>query len=132
MAELFNVTFHSLDPAPLSRFWATATGYLMVQREPDLFRLAHPGGHGLPHLLFLRGSPSGSGAVHLDLAADDPWTEAQRLIGAGGTLVDAPQTGCARESGRRSARGIDWVVLRDPDGNEFCLGGLPDATTSPE
>lgn len=132
MAELFNVTFHSLDPEALSRFWATATGYLVEQREPDLVRLQHPDSHRLPHLLFLRDVPTGSGTVHLDLAANDPWSEARRLVEAGATLVDAPGGAGWVEAGSRSARGIEWVVLRDPDGNEFCLGGLPEATRNPD
>jgi hypothetical protein len=25
----------------------------------------------------------------------------------------------------REANGIRWVVLRDPEGNEFCVGDVP-------
>jgi hypothetical protein len=27
----------------------------------------------------------------------------------------------------REGNGIKWVVLRDPEGNEFCVGSIPDA-----
>jgi hypothetical protein len=44
--------------------------------------------------------------VHLDVRADDPVTELQRLVGLGARVM-AKQDGC--------------VVLVDPEGNEFCM-----------
>lgn len=49
--------------------------------------------------------------MHLDLAADDREAEVQRLVGLGAArLADKD------EYGHR------WTVLRDIEGNEFCVG----------
>jgi hypothetical protein len=50
--------------------------------------------------------------VHLDLAtsADDRDAEIERALALGASQVDVGQTG--EES---------WVVLADPEGNEFCI-----------
>jgi len=52
--------------------------------------------------------------LHLDLRPDDQAAEVERLVGLGATRVDLGQ-------GEAS-----WVVLADPEGNEFCvLRALP-------
>ena len=49
--------------------------------------------------------------VHLDLYTDEQERHVDRLIGLGATrVVDWPYPDDA-----------DFVVLRDPDGNEFCI-----------
>ena len=53
--------------------------------------------------------------VHLDLHADDPVAEAERLCGFGATTRTALQ-----EQG-----GFRWLVMADPEGNEFCVGTMP-------
>lgn len=47
---------------------------------------------------------------HLDLYARDGEAEVERLIGLGARRVDW-----------RYPEGADYVVLRDPDGNTFCV-----------
>lgn len=44
--------------------------------------------------------------LHLDLRADSPAAELRRLMGLGARVVDEQAT---------------WVVLADPEGNEFDL-----------
>jgi predicted enzyme related to lactoylglutathione lyase len=48
--------------------------------------------------------------IHLDFRPDDQQAEVDRVIGLGARHVDIGQTG--DES---------WVVLADPEGNEFCI-----------
>ncbi|WP_433916829.1 VOC family protein [Streptomyces sp. NBC_01744] len=48
--------------------------------------------------------------LHIDLAPDDQATEVARIIGLGATRLDV---------GQRADAG--WVVLADPEGNEFCV-----------
>ncbi len=48
--------------------------------------------------------------IHLDLETDDVEAEVQRLESLGATRYDHQQ-----------ARGFDYWVMRDPDGNEFCV-----------
>jgi hypothetical protein len=50
--------------------------------------------------------------LHIDLAPgpdDDHEAEVERLVGLGATRADAGQTD------------VRWVVLADPEGNEFCV-----------
>lgn len=51
--------------------------------------------------------------LHLDLApaqGDDQAAEVKRLVDRGATLADIGQ-----------GPEVSWVVLRDPEGNEFCV-----------
>lgn len=47
--------------------------------------------------------------IHIDLRPDDQAAEVERLIGMGATKVDVGQGD------------VTWVVLADPEGNEFCV-----------
>ncbi len=47
--------------------------------------------------------------LHIDLAPDDQDAEIERILGLGATRVDVGQ------------REKPWVVLADPEGNEFCV-----------
>ena len=54
--------------------------------------------------------------IHLDLVPDSTRDqEVERLLGIGATLVDD----------RRRPDGSGWVVLSDPEGNEFCVERSP-------
>ena len=88
-------------------------------------RLRGPRLAGAPDLLVLRADApaSISSRVHLDLAAQDIGHEAARLITLGATLADG---GSVDLPNPREANGIEWLVMRYPEGNEFCLGASPD------
>jgi hypothetical protein len=56
--------------------------------------------------------------IHLDLRPDDQDAEVARFESRGATRVDIGQEGNPD---------VTWVVLADPEGNEFCiLRALPD------
>jgi hypothetical protein len=122
MAVLFNVTMASPDPIRLGRFWSAALHYENVDERPDLVRLRGPRTDGAPDVLILRVDDPHPGSVHLDLCADDVDDEAARLVALGAHPVDPPVEG---RIARRTANGIEWVVLADPDGNPFCIGLHP-------
>jgi Glyoxalase-like domain len=113
-----NITFDCADPYALVQFWAQVTGY---QQDPD-----DPNGPGDPEGLLL--GPDGQpnllfiavpepktvkNRVHLDLEPDDRTRdqEVERLLGIGATRV----------ADLRRPDGSGWVVLADPEGNEFCV-----------
>ena len=125
MVRLFNVTMHAKDPRRLGRFWSAVLGYRSVEDHDELVRLRGPGGPGAPDILILRAAESHDaiGRLHLDLAARDLDGEVARLVELGATNVD----GASGEGTplRRSGNGIEWVVLADPEGNQFCVGGEP-------
>lgn len=124
MADLFNVTIHAGDPRRLGSFWSDALGYPVVTNTDTLVRLHRSSPSGAPDLLILKADAldPAKGRLHLDLAADDIDREVERLVGLGATLVDRRTTS---KPHRRQANGIEWVVLADPEGNEFCVGSRP-------
>ena len=121
MARIFNLTFGARDPVRLATFWSQAVGYQVSRAESALVRLR---GEGVgPDLLFLQVSdPFRPSTLHLDLAADDPGAEVERLMSLGASAVDTSDEGVPRP---RHANGIEWFVLTDPEGNEFCVGSEP-------
>jgi hypothetical protein len=123
VTSIFNVTFDAREPRLLARFWSEVTGYPVTEERDDLVRLGGP--DAAPHLLFMKvDDPTpGKNRVHIDLAADDPPSEVARLMGLGASLVD---DGTGGATGWREADGIAWAVLRDPEGNEFCVGSRPE------
>jgi hypothetical protein len=125
MATLKDVVFDCRHPASLARFWATVMdGYDVAPYDDDeLARLRSigvgdpeddpsvlveaPDGR-LPRLFFNRvpEPKTVKNRVHLDLRAVDREAEVARLIAAGASEV---------------ARHENWVVMADPEGNEFCV-----------
>ena len=100
----------------LGRFWAGVLGYAESERSdgPDeaYVELTGPAGSG-PSLLLLR-TPDDKvvkNRLHIDVNATDRDQDAEvnRILGLGATRVDIGQ-------GEQS-----WVVLADPEGNEFCV-----------
>jgi Glyoxalase-like domain len=121
MARIFNLTFSARDVIRLGTFWSRAVGYEVIDSAPNRVRLS--GGAGLPAMLFLQVNDAfPPSTLHLDLAADDPVTEVARLVGLGASVVDTTQDGVPTA---RHANGVEWFVLTDPEGNEFCVGGEP-------
>jgi hypothetical protein len=142
MSHRFQVTFDAAEPARLAEFWALALGYereqpppgfdtweafgrsvgIPVERLGDYDAIDDPSGSG-PRVFFQR-VPEGKTAknrVHLDVNAgagiDDEAERhraveihAARLVEAGATLV-----------GRFDEPTGWWIVMQDPEGNEFCV-----------
>ncbi len=88
-------------------------GWVIVDRDETGVSLAAPGTR-MPTLDICK-VPEGKAVknrLHLDLRADGCSTaeELDRLLGLGATRADVGQ-----------GTDVSWVVLADPDGNEFCL-----------
>jgi hypothetical protein len=98
------------DPAALGRWWATALGWVVVGEESDEYEI-RPSADRLPGLLFGRVPEAKlvKNRLHLDFRPDDRDAEVERLLGLGATRADVGQ-------GDES-----WIVLADPEGNEFCV-----------
>jgi hypothetical protein len=143
MSQQIQVTFDAADPAALAQFWVAALGYVLqpppqgfaswedwlremgIPEESwnDAAAIVDPDGHG-PRLFFQR-VPEGKAAknrVHLDVgvsggpSADHGERVAMvdqhvaTLVGLGASQVKT-----------LSERGEYWVVMQDPEGNEFCV-----------
>jgi hypothetical protein len=126
MARIRDVVVDCRHPATLARFWAAALdGYAVAPYDAtELERLRAIGvddpeddpcvlveGRGeMPRLCFQRvpEPKRDKNRMHLDLQSDDLEPEVERLTALG-----------ARVRNRPAGRG--WVVLTDPEGNEFCV-----------
>jgi catechol 2,3-dioxygenase-like lactoylglutathione lyase family enzyme len=109
------------DPAKIAAFWESALGWRRTWEEDDQIVLEPPEGSPedgvAPDLLFLRvpESKASKNRLHLDLRPADQAAEVARLESLGARAVDIGQ-----------GKDVSWVVLADPDGNEFCvLRALP-------
>jgi len=141
MAAGVQVTFDASDPARLGAFWAELLGYIEQPPPPGFdswpealdalgwpedqrdaaYAIVDPDGFG-PRLFFQKVPEAkvAKNRVHLDvnvgagLEPDDRTArvqaEADRAKGLGATVQRVAQE-----------RGEFWVVMQDPDGNEFCL-----------
>jgi hypothetical protein len=95
-------------------FWSAALGYVRRDRDwdPQFIVLVDPARRGLPVSVQLTGSPPEQPVrVHLDLYTREQARHVERLAGLGATRVDDwpyPED-------------ADFIVMRDPDGNEFCV-----------
>lgn len=110
--EWEQVIVHSQDPAALGQWWAKALGWVVVHSSDDEFEI-RPAPDCRPGLEFVRlaESKKAKSRLHLDFRPDDQEAEVARLLAHGARHVDIGQ-------GEQS-----WVVLADPEGNEFCILG---------
>ncbi len=142
MATPIQVVFDCADPDRLAHFWAEALGY-QLDPPPDGFSsweawavanqippehwndasaVHDPDGQG-PRIYFQRVPEAKivKNRVHIDLNVGGKHTpptekrrrvdaEVERLIGAGASKLRP-----------MDERGEYWVVMQDPEGNEFCL-----------
>jgi hypothetical protein len=121
----YTVVIDCQDNASQARWWADVLGWTVVHEALDEVVIVPP--HALtkvdavplaergPGLVFVP-VPEGKtvkNRLHLDLAPgpdDDQEAEVQRLVDKGATRIDV---------GQRAD--VSWVVLADPEGNEFCV-----------
>jgi hypothetical protein len=142
MATSFQVVFDCADPDAQAAFWAAALGYI-VQPPPEGYESweAFAEAHGMAEIIGKASAvvdPDGKGPsiffqkvpepkvaknrVHLDLNVSDRRkvgaeegrkrvaAEVERLVGLGaGKVQDYDE------------HGEIWTVMRDPEGNEFCV-----------
>ncbi|MBO4252801.1 VOC family protein [Streptomyces griseorubiginosus] len=111
--EWEQVIVDAADPVALGRWWTEALGWVVVNDAADEFEI-RPEKDRLPGLLFVPvpEAKTVKNRLHLDFRPDDRDAEVTRLLALGARHADVGQSG--DES---------WVVLVDPEGNEFCVLG---------
>ncbi len=99
------------DPERLAAFWAPALGYTHVG-SVDNYAMLVGTDPGAPKLLLqrVRESKTAKNRMHLDFEVADVEAEVARLEALGATRLD-----------KMSEHGMHWVVMNDPEGNEFCV-----------
>lgn len=109
----FGLVLDCRDPSSLAPFWARALGYIELGKVDNYVLLA-PNGQPGPNLL-LQQVPevkSAKNRMHLDIHTADIEGEAVRLEQLGARRVEAEPL---------SEHGSNWVLMADPEGNEFCV-----------
>ncbi|WP_432830140.1 VOC family protein [Dactylosporangium sp. CA-092794] len=99
----------AVDPERLARWWAEVLDHRVESHSPREVVIG-PAIDGHPRIVFLRHDDGhqAKNRLHLDLRPDDLDAELERLVNMGARHVDvSPPV----EPG--------WVVLADPEGNEF-------------
>ena len=116
-ASLLAVIVDCHDPLRQADFWAQALGYQVSRRNPDEYQVSDPTGAG-GSLYFMKvpEPKAGKNRLHLDLVTLGPMeAEVARLTAAGAEVVEV----------RHDPPFLDhpdiWTVMRDPEGNEFCV-----------
>ncbi len=116
-----NLCLDAVDTELLAAFWTAALGWQRVgDDDPDddgseiwLEPPADsPEARRVTPLLLLRVPEDhrGKNRLHLDLRPDDQAAEVARLERLGARQIDVGQ-----------GPDVTWVVLADPEGNEFCV-----------
>ncbi len=112
----YTIVVDAADPKALGRWWAQALNWEVTYEDDDETDVASgrgPDGKELePFLTFVSVTEqkTAKNRLHIDLAPDDRDAEVERLLGLGATRADIGQ-----------GDDVSWVVLADPEGNEFCV-----------
>jgi predicted enzyme related to lactoylglutathione lyase len=108
------VVVDSADPAALAGFWELASGWARIRSDDSLVAFRSPQGVG-PYLELdkVAGAKTVKNRMHLDVAPharEDQAAAVKQLEEAGAVPADIGQ-----------GDDVSWVVLADPEGNEFCV-----------
>lgn len=110
------------DPGRLAAFWSEVLDFKVIEQREDMVEIGSwvptvediRARHMPPTLVFVRvpEDKAVKNRLHLDVSPIDRSTadEVTRLLGLGATRADV---------GQGPDRG--WVVMADPEGNEFCV-----------
>jgi hypothetical protein len=115
-AVLREVVVDCRDPRRVADFWAAALGWAVQSHSETSFWMSASGAPFPDMPIVFNAVPEHKtvkNRVHLDVSpvGCDRDEEVERLLGLGATRADVGQ-------GERP-----WVVLADPEGNEFCVLG---------
>jgi len=119
------------DLRKLADFWCAVLDYKILDEQSDVVEIGpkdfvgEPGpemvaewkgrprrGPAAPRIVFapVPGGNGGKNRVHIDVSPlGDQLQEVERLLALGATRADIGQGD------------VKWVVMRDPEGNEFCV-----------
>jgi predicted enzyme related to lactoylglutathione lyase len=114
MAAIREIVVDCAEPDALAEFWAGALRYELVGKADSYRALVDPS--STSPVLILQGvdePKAGKNRVHFDLEADDIRAEARRIESLGATIGNDRRPIQEHET--------QWMVLRDPEGNEFCI-----------
>jgi predicted enzyme related to lactoylglutathione lyase len=111
-ARFTELIVDAVDPHALAKFWSEVLGWPSHVDQDDDVVIADPSG-ALPTILFNRAPEPKTvkNRLHIDVSpmGCDQQEELARLLDLGARPIDIGQDEPS------------WIVLADPEGNEFCL-----------
>lgn len=101
------------DPEALAPFWAAALSYVVLGGVANYVLLV-PDGRPGPKLLLQQVSEDKTvkNRMHMDVEVPDIEAMAAQLVAAGAVRLSASPM---------SEHGSSWILMADPEGNEFCV-----------
>jgi len=112
-----SVIVASQDPVRLADFWQEALRWTRSaddDNDPTYVAIEAPDGtdQGVQRLLFMQVPEPKTikNRLHFDLRPENQLEEVERLLSLGASHADVGQ-----------GEDVTWVVLADPEGNEFCV-----------
>ena len=122
MAATIGLVLDCADPDRLAAFWSAAPGYTILGGAGSYVMLVDQSGQQ-PKLLLQRvpEAKTGKNRMHLDIETPAVEREVMRLESLGARRL---------ETDARAEHGTRWVIMADPEVNEFCVcdGGQPNQT----
>jgi predicted enzyme related to lactoylglutathione lyase len=113
MVATIGLVLDCADPQGLAPFWSEALGYGNAGSTGNYGVLVAP--HGDRPKLLLQGvseAKASKNRMHFDIETPDVDAEVARLESIGARRL---------EPTARHEHGTHWVVMADPEGNEFCV-----------
>lgn len=112
-SQIAVIAIDAIRPRVVAEFWCAVLGWHVVEEDSDIISIGPPDKTG-PSIDVIA-VPEGKivkNRLHFDLRADGVSTaeELERLLALGARRTDVGQ-----------GPDVSWVVLSDPEGNEFCL-----------
>lgn len=106
------VSFDANDVGLLARFWSEATAGELNSDGLPYFAIVRPKHKGVPLIIVMQvpEPKTAKNRVHIEFEVVDLQHEREQLETIGATFVDAHEW-----DGNR------WLVMADPEGNQFCL-----------
>ena len=122
VARIRHITVDCKDAYALAQFWSALTGWpIDEENEPGDTQcliapmLPEPLDAGMPGMLFIQvpEPKTAKNRIHVDMVPTDRSRdeEVARLSALGASVI----------ADHRTADGLGWVVMTDPEGNEFCI-----------
>lgn len=107
-----------------ANYWATALGQHVSERNAGEYEVSDPSSGGTPlYFMNVPESKTVKNRLHVDITTDGSLEdEVARLVLAGATLVEM------RQDPSTLANPDTWAVMRDPEGNEFCVLNVDSVT----
>jgi predicted enzyme related to lactoylglutathione lyase len=112
------ITIDCHDPLKVAQFWAAALDWKITEQDEIEVVIelldGSPEQGRIPDILFLKNpdKKAGKNRLHLDLRPLDQAAEVARLEALGAKQI---------EIGQSEYEETTWVVMADPEGNEFCV-----------